>query len=183
MLLDVAASIAVTEGSDAVSMEGVAERAGVSRPLVYKHFRNRDELLQNVYRRAARRLHAQLSAEVLAADTTEGMFRALIHGALTIGGEQARIIAALRSGTWTRAVRREQRQRDADTTRAFSERIERELGVDRRRARPVVSLLLSTIDMALLHWRSDPTPERAARLEEAYMEIVTATLASLAQPR
>ena len=64
MLLDIAAEIALTDGPDAVSMEAVAERAGVSRPLVYKHYASRDELLGAVYRRAARDLHRQLVAEV-----------------------------------------------------------------------------------------------------------------------
>ncbi len=32
-------------------MEAVAERAGVSRPLVYKHFANRGELLASLYQR------------------------------------------------------------------------------------------------------------------------------------
>ena len=44
-LLDMAAELVVAESIDAVSMDLVAERCGVSRPLVYKHFANRDELL------------------------------------------------------------------------------------------------------------------------------------------
>ncbi len=62
-------------------MEAVAERAGVSRPLVYKHFANRGELLAAVYLREATLLHRELAAEVGAAETVEGMFRTLIRGA------------------------------------------------------------------------------------------------------
>jgi AcrR family transcriptional regulator len=40
-------------GVEAVSMETVADRAGVSRPLVYKHFASKNELLTGVYRREA----------------------------------------------------------------------------------------------------------------------------------
>lgn len=181
MLLDVAAKLALDGGPDAISMEMVAERAGVSRPLVYKHFANREDLLGAVYRRDARRLHRELVAEVEAADSVEAMFRALIHGALSAAGERGRVFAALRTGSWTRDVRREQRDRDAGTAAAFSAEVERELGVDPRRSRPVVSLLLASIDVVLSQWRHDPTPERAARLEDAYMVIVTASLASLAE--
>lgn len=179
MLLDVAAALALDGGPDAITMEVVAERAGVSRPLVYKHFANRADLLAAVYRRDARRLHAELVAEVEAADSVEGMFRALIHGALSAAGQRGRVFAALRTGSWTREVRREQRDRDATTAAAFSVRLEQERGADRRRSRPVVSLLLASIDPVLTQWRYDPTPERAARLEEAYMHIVTASLDAL----
>ncbi len=80
-LLDAAVELVVTGDADAVSMEAVAERAGVSRPLVYKHFANRGELLAAVYRREATLLHRELAAEVGAATTVEGMFRTLIRGA------------------------------------------------------------------------------------------------------
>jgi len=181
MLLDVAADIALQDGPDAVTMETVAERAGVSRPLVYKHYANRDELLGAVYRRSARQLHIELVAEVEAATSIEGMFRALVHGALSAADQRGRAFAVLRTGSWTSEVRKDQRRRDGRTAAAFSGRVVAELGADPRRTRPVVSLLLATVDTVLTQWRADPTPERAARLEEAYMEIVVATLKSLGQ--
>jgi AcrR family transcriptional regulator len=180
MLLDIAAEIALTDGPDAVSMEAVAEKAGVSRPLVYKHYASRDELLGAVYRRSARSLHRQLAAEVEAASSVEGMFRALVHGALSVAGERGHVFAVLRTGAWTRDVRREQRERDGRTSEAFTARVVAELGADPHRARPVVSLLLGTVDVVLSQWRLDPTPQRAERLEAAYMEIVGASLRALA---
>lgn len=179
MLLDIAAEIALTDGPDAVGMEAVAERAGVSRPLVYKHYASRDELLGAVYRRAARDLHRQLVAEVEAAGSVEEMFRALVHGALSAAGERGRVFAVLRTGSWTRDVRRDQRRRDGRTTEAFTARVVDELGADAHRARPVVSLLLGTVDVVLAQWRHDPTEARATRLEDAYMDIVHATLSTL----
>src|SRR4051794_25463875 len=75
-LLDAAAELVSTGDMDAVSMEAVAERAGVSRPLVYKHFANRSEMLGALYQREAALLHAELAAAVASADTLEAMFRA-----------------------------------------------------------------------------------------------------------
>src|SRR5579863_790949 len=74
-LIDAAAELVATADIDAVSMDAVAERAGVSRPLVYKHFGNRGELLAAVYKRESALLHAELSAEVTAATTLEETFR------------------------------------------------------------------------------------------------------------
>src|SRR5438105_7117081 len=81
-LLDAAAELVAAGDVEAVSMEAVAERAGVSRPLVYKHFANRNELLAAVYQRESALLHTELTADVSAAETLEETFRALIHGAL-----------------------------------------------------------------------------------------------------
>ena len=103
LLLDAAAALVRAGDAESVSMEAVAEQAGVSRPLVYKHFANRDELLGELYRRAAAQLHDQLTADVLAAGSLEDGFRALVHGALAAAGAQGRLFAALRSaGAWSR---------------------------------------------------------------------------------
>jgi len=44
-LLKVAAEILATDGVDGVRIPDVAARAGVSRPIVYKHFSNRQDIL------------------------------------------------------------------------------------------------------------------------------------------
>lgn len=179
-LLDVAAALITEESPSVVSMELVAERAGVSRPLVYKHFANRDELLGALYRREARRLHAELVGEVEAATDVEAMFRALVRGALRAAAERGHVFGALRSaGAASSEVRREQRQRDAITASAFARRAIDEMGVDPELGPTAVGLLLSLIDPVLAQWRQQPTPERAHHLEEAYMTIVSSTLTGL----
>src|SRR6478672_4010068 len=82
LLLDAAAALISDGDADNVTMEAVAEHAGVSRPLVYKHFANRREVLDELYRRESALLHRELAIAVAAADTIEAKFRALIHGAL-----------------------------------------------------------------------------------------------------
>src|SRR5580704_8742139 len=81
-LLDAAVALVRTKGVREVSMEAVAEHAGVSRPLVYKHFSNRDGLLAAAYRREASKLHADLASEVAAANSVEEMYRALLRGSI-----------------------------------------------------------------------------------------------------
>ena len=112
VLLDAAAELVAAGDVEAVSMEAVAERAGVSRPLVYKHFANRSDLLAAVYQRESALLHAELTTDVSAAETLEETFRALIHGALRAQASRGATFAALRAaGLRTRARREEQRQR------------------------------------------------------------------------
>ncbi len=179
-LLDAAVALVTSGDVSAVSMESVAERAGVSRPLVYKHFANRGELLAAVYQREATHLHRERAAEVGAADTLDGMFRTLIRGALRAAAERGHVFAALRSaGGWNRALRHEQRARDVDTVRAFSSRAVRELGIARPQATATTATLLATIDPVLAQWRLRPTQEHAALLEDIYMGMVSGAYKAL----
>jgi AcrR family transcriptional regulator len=176
-LLDAAVELVVSGDADAVSMEAVAERAGVSRPLVYKHFANRGELLAAVYQREATLLHRELAAEVGAAATVEGMFRTLIRGALQAAAERRHVFSALRSaGGRSHELRREQRGRDVETVRAFARRAMRELGLDRRRATATTATLLAAIDPVLTQWRLRPTADQAQLLEEIYVGMVRGAL-------
>jgi AcrR family transcriptional regulator len=180
-LLDAAAALVAAGDIDAVSMETVAEKAGVSRPLVYKHFANRRELLAEVYRREAALLHDELAAAVSAADTIEGRFRALVHGALAAEADRGAALSALRAaGGRNRQLREEQRARDRVTVRWFARQAVRELAMDERRARAGASILLRAIESVLAEWRLRPTPARAALLEDTYVSIAMGALERLA---
>jgi AcrR family transcriptional regulator len=179
-LLDAAAAL-IAEGSlDDVSMDAVAERAGVSRPLVYKHFANREQVLVELFAREAKVLHQQMTAVVVAAESIEEMFRALVRSALRASVERGPLFAALRgAGAGIREVGRQQLDRDRVTSRAFARRAETELGIDARTAAMPIGLLLGLIDQVLVQFRANPTPSRAEHLEDSYMTIVSATLSAL----
>jgi AcrR family transcriptional regulator len=184
VLLDAAAELVAAGDIEAVSMEAVAERAGVSRPLLYKHFANRGELLAALYQRESALLHAELTAEVSAAQTLEETFRALIHGALRAQATRGATFAALRAaGLRTRERRQEQRERDRTTLRYFAGQAVRDFNLDRRQARAAVAILLGAIDTVLAQWRTDPTRDHAALLEDTYVSLVTGGLDQLARQR
>ena len=179
MLLDLAVAVAEEASVDDVTMDAVAERAGVSRTLLYKHFANRGELLAAMYRREAEHLHQRLARRVAAATTLEAMFDALITGALEAAGERGAIFAALRSaGGWTREVRHEQRARDVATSRAFASSAKRE-GLDAAKAGPATAMLLALVDSVVSQYRARPTNERAELLRDTYMTIVRSTISTL----
>lgn len=70
-LLDVTVRLVAEQGFHAVSIEAVASRAGVTRALVYNHFRDLHELLKVVIERETSRALAQVSETALA-DLSEG---------------------------------------------------------------------------------------------------------------
>ena len=70
-LLDKTKAIVARDGFHAVSIEAVAREAGVSRPIVYGHFKDLPGLLEALVAREGQRALEQL-AEVLPKDLTAG---------------------------------------------------------------------------------------------------------------
>jgi AcrR family transcriptional regulator len=178
-LLDVAADLVAAGDIEAVTMEAVAERAGVSRPLVYKHFANRAELLEALYTRESAALHAELSAEVAHAETLEDMFRALVRGSLAAQASRGATFAALRAIGRSDAIRREQRARDRNTLSFFARQTVRQFELTESQARAAVSIMLGAIDSVLNAFRVRPTREHASLLEDTYVTLAVAGMRAL----
>jgi AcrR family transcriptional regulator len=182
-LLDAAAALIGAGDLDDVTMEAVAARAGVSRPLVYKHFANRRELLEALYRRESALLHNELASAVAAADTVEGKFQALIHGALAAQAARGATFLALRAAGSQAPQRQTRRSRDRATLRHFASEAVDQLDLDEADARAAVAILLGAIDAVLAQWRTRPTAEHAAHLERTYLAIVVGGLERLHRQR
>ena len=181
-LLDAAAGMVSAGEVDAVSMDSVADAAGVSRALVYKHFRNRRELLSALYDRESAQLHAQLSALVQQGEGLAGKLRALIGGALAAQAARGATFAALgQSGGPSGAHGRRQRRRDSGTLRYFTEVAVKELGVDRDVAEATLGVALSTIPSVLRQWRRHPTVEHADLLTDCFVAMTVGGLETMAR--
>jgi AcrR family transcriptional regulator len=61
-LLDVTKQLVGEQGFHDLSIEAIAKRAGITRPVVYAHFEDLDALLEAMLEREARRALAQLAA-------------------------------------------------------------------------------------------------------------------------
>jgi AcrR family transcriptional regulator len=181
-LLDAALALVGEGDLDHVSVESVADRAGVSRPLVYKHFRNRTEILTALYRREGERLHEELAVDVQAADTIEARYRALFHGSIRAAKDRGRIFALLRSAADMNAeLRKIARERDRRTVDYYAQHTVDELDVPRDETEAVTAMLLGAIAPAISLWHAHPSEDYAAQLEDGYMCIVSSTLAELAR--
>lgn len=179
-LLDTAAAIVAEGDIDALSMETVAGRAGVSRPLVYKHFANKSELLVEVYRREATLLDAEIRETVGGADGFEDAVRSMIRAIFQGARSRGPIFTVLRrAGAQSRTVRDDQRSRDRRTVRFFGRLAAEEFGLDEADARAAVSILLGGIDPVLMQWRARGGPAHERFLEDMYVRIVFGGLANL----
>jgi len=99
-LLDVAWSIVRGEGSDALTLGHLAERAGVTKPVVYDHFGTRNGLLAALYQEYDDRQHALLDEALAAcARTLPAVARVIassyVDCVMTMGREMPGVSAAL----------------------------------------------------------------------------------------
>jgi AcrR family transcriptional regulator len=81
-LLDAALALLAEDGFAALTMEAVARRAGVSRLVVYRSFRNRDALVVALLRREQARTEHRLDAVLAGRPGDEEEPRAVLLGTL-----------------------------------------------------------------------------------------------------
>ena len=181
-LLDVTKALVGDVGPGAVTMGLVAERARVTRALVYKHFANRDDILQALYRREAARLDRAIRAQVVAApEGFEPKLRAFIGATLDAVEEHAPFFTPLReagAGDTTRGV---QRGWDRRTVAYFAQLACDDFAIDVRTARSVIAVLFSGIRSLLSQMRSRPGPAQREFLLDTYVEMTLGALARLAR--
>ncbi|MEW1957862.1 helix-turn-helix domain-containing protein [Kineococcus sp. NPDC059986] len=99
-------------GTDDFTLGRVAERAGVTKPLVYDHFGDRAGVLAELYRAFEARQHAALATALTRARPQLDAVAALVAGAyvdccLAEGRELSDVVAALAGSSALTAVRRE----------------------------------------------------------------------------
>ena len=181
-LLDVARELVVRGGPDAVTMGTVAERAEVTRALVYKHFENRGAILAALYKRAATALDRSIRRHVL--DAPEGFehkLRALVHATVAAVGSHGDLFPGLRTYGNDAGFRRERGAWDRRTAAYFAELAAAELGIYPAVARPAVTIVLGGIEPVVTQVQSERDPERHALIEELFVDMGVASLQRLAE--
>lgn len=181
-LLDVAKAIVDEDGPGGVTMGTVAERADVTRALVYKHFQNKEGLLVELYRREARALDRHIRGRVEAAeDGFEPKLRAFVGATLDAVGEHGRFFTPLRNIRDDPSARQQQRRWDRRTAGYFAALAADEFDMDEQTARSAIGVLFSGIHSLLSQMRRSPGEEQRNALERLYVEMTIGALGRLAQ--
>ena len=183
-LLDVAKAIVEESGAGTVTMGTVADRAEVTRALVYKHFDNKEALLGELYRREARALDRHIRRRVEAsAEGFEPKLRAFVGACLDAVGEHGPFFAPLRSVASDPTQRQQQRRWDRRTTGYFVQLAVDEFGIDEQTARSAIGVLFSGIQSLLSQMRRSPGDSQRAVLEQTYVEMTIGALERLSTLR
>jgi AcrR family transcriptional regulator len=114
-LLDTARKIIAEEGTEALTLGHLAERAGVSKPIAYEHFGTRAGLLVALCdeyndRQVAAREKALATGSATLADITAIFASAYVNCVLDIGPEMGAAFDALAASEETAAFRQSMRQ-------------------------------------------------------------------------
>jgi AcrR family transcriptional regulator len=180
-LLDVARTLVGEGGPDAVTMGAVAERAEVTRALVYKHFENRSAILSALYRREAAALDRAMRRVVLGApDGFEPRFRALVHGTVVAVAKYGHFFPALRAYGHDAEFKNEQRTWDRRTVGYFADLAVTDYGIDKDVARKALAIILGGIDSVIALVQASRGPAAGALIEDIFVEMAVASLRHLA---
>ncbi len=179
-LLDVTRALVMEGGPDAVTMGTIAERSGVTRALVYKHFDNRDDVLVALYRREAAALDTTIRNVVVnAGDGLEAQLRALVDALIDTADRYGSFFRLLREVSGSRSARADRRGWDRRTVKYFASLVQQETPLDEGTALTATALLLTALPTLRAQALGDP-PRRQFYVD-TYVDMVLGALGRLSE--
>ena len=169
-LLDVAAGLILEKGIEAVTMEGVAAAAGVSKGLGYAYFSNSSTLLRALLEREVRKLQGRIVEAMKDKDTFEDKLRATIHAWFDVISEQGILMGMLLQATRNDGPHVEARNAYNRANDEFwAELAQRELGVPKEHGLIATRILLSGLEGLVQRWTQ--CGDRREVLEDVFIEM------------
>jgi len=178
-LLDVAAELVVAHGVEALTMEGLAVSAGVSKGLGYKHFANSDQLLVALYEREMRVFDRRANEATTAVVPFEEKLHGLLDAMFDVVAERGALLGRLlqpSAGETPLAAR--QAQRSDAVVRFFGGIIAEQFDITPELARSAAKLLLAAANAAFGEWINRRMSRRTAA--ELVVRLTMGGLAELA---
>jgi AcrR family transcriptional regulator len=178
-LLDAAASLIIERSLDAVTMEGVAARAGVSKALPYRFFTNRDDLLIALYDREAGILTRRVREATRSVTGFEPRVRAIVETWLEGVSERGLVLGILVLASPLAGPIEERRQHVVATLASeWGGAVAREFGIAEQRAQRMMTVVLVGSQALIPFWLQQPDQRKA--LIDDFVSYVVAGMGSLA---
>lgn len=146
VFLDAAAATIVEQGVEALTMEGIAARTGVSKALGYRYFANREDVLIALFDRENLWIDDRIGTVAAEDASFEARLREIIEVFLDHMERSGRLLAVLRhadigQGPYHR--RREERVREMEDY--FADLVVDEYGIPRSQATLAVSVFIAGV--------------------------------------
>jgi AcrR family transcriptional regulator len=178
-LLDAAASLIIDKSLDAVTMEGVAARAGVSKALPYRFFTNRDDLLVALYDREAGILTRRMREATRSVEGFENRVRAITETWLEGLSERGLVLGMLVLASPLAGPIEERRQQMVvGLAREWGGAVAREFGIEEHRAQRMMTVVLVGSQALIPFWLQQRDQRKA--LVDDFVGYVVAGIGSLA---
>ena len=162
----------------------VADRAGVTRALVYKHFANKHDLLVALYRREATGIDRAHPGRDRGRRPTASSPSCAPSSAPRWTSSTSTDPSSRRCARPAPTAPRGRTSAGATSGRSvyFAELAEQDFGIDGRTARSVMAVLFSGIRSLLSQMRSRPGVAQRQFLLDTYVEMTIGALTRLAEP-
>jgi AcrR family transcriptional regulator len=174
-LLDAAAKLLVERGASAVTMERLAEWAGVSKALPYAHFDNSDEVLIALHRRVVTDLGSRILQALASAERGTDLVPVVVRTYLDTVSDLGPILEAV---TAPGSHSAELADRDRVGPRFVARLLVDHFDVPRARADAVAPVVLAALTGAVSAW-SDRVAKRA-EVEEMSIAVMRTLIGSAA---
>ena len=181
-LLDVALALLGEGGSEAVTMEGVAARAGVSKALGYRYFDNADGLLLALHDREFTELRRRVNAAMSGTTRFDDKVEASLAALLDLLTERGPVLAELIQARPTAGpVAERSRSTHAAVSECYGAMAAEAYGLTPATANAAAGILLSGLDGLIDRWVKHGMTRR--ELIDIYPTMCVASFEALsAQP-
>ena len=177
-LLDVAAGLILDKGIEAVTMEGVASAAGVSKGLGYAYFTNSSTLLRALLEREVRKLQTSILEAIQTETSFEGRLRATIHAWFDHIEEQGILMGRLLQATRNDGPHVEARNAyNRANDKWWADLAEKELGVPNGKGRIATAILLAGLEGVVQRWTQ--CGDSRDELEDVFIRVAMGGLQNL----
>lgn len=177
-LLDVAAQLILDKGIEAVTMEGVAAAAGVSKGLGYAYFSNSNTLLRALLEREVGKLNRRIAAAFGRETDFEGRLRATIHAWFDHVAEHGILMGRLLEATRNDGPHVEARNAyNRFNEQWWADLAERELGVPNGRGQIATAIILAGLQGVVRRWTE--CDDSREELEEVFMRVAMGGMRNL----
>jgi AcrR family transcriptional regulator len=177
--LDVAAELVADRGIEAVTMEGVAAAAGVSKGLGYAYFDNRGELLVALFKREVAVYRQRTRDRMAAATDFEARLRVGVAGWFDMVAERGQLLGTLLQASQVQAALQPHRSRYyRDLEELYGRMAADALGIPKEKAVIASAVLIAGLSGVVDRWVECKEPREL--LEETFVQAALGAFRNLA---
>lgn len=151
-LLDVAAAILLEDGAAALTMERLAERAGVSKGLGYAYFADAEEVALSLWDREVAEVYRRVAEAVEGSGPFEARLRRAVRAYFDVIGTRGALLGRLQARFGGRPAERRTAARVRDFLAFWARQMQEALGTSPRVAGALAAMVLSSADAASRAW-------------------------------
>jgi AcrR family transcriptional regulator len=161
-LLEAAASVILEAGFEALTMESLAARAGVSKGLGYAYFQNAEELALELFDREVARMYGEVGDAINRGSDIADRVRRGVSKYLDVVGERGALLTLLQTKLSGRKRRRSVRERLRPLFQLWTDLVASHFQVSASDAEAITGMMLSVSDAMARAWIAKRVSRRGA---------------------